>query len=239
MWGMLNFDRRIGVAGLVVALVGVAAPILWPGVTWIFWLCIAVGLLIVATWVNAELFRKIESPNGRVLVTAIVWLLVGAGFVFLLRRSIDSHSKDQAGSHPTHSPSSGSPVSPPSAGGSGSSTSASTYAAPRQTPATPKLSLPQNPQRPTRPSRPPATNLANGGNSAPTPSPAGGNQINGGIAQGPCGVVQMGGVGNTANTTCTPPERHLESAERDAIVQAGYWTLARRAQHENPRNRRC
>jgi hypothetical protein len=88
----MSLGDRLGVWGLIVALLGIAASILWPDKKWIGWLCLTAAVSLLAMWLWFEF--RLQIPNfyqkyptkstltvfmvGGVLA-ASVWLLVMKG----------------------------------------------------------------------------------------------------------------------------------------------------------------
>jgi hypothetical protein len=46
----MSIDTRIGLAGLIVALIGVAATYLWPDKKLIGWICFSLAALLIIGW---------------------------------------------------------------------------------------------------------------------------------------------------------------------------------------------
>jgi hypothetical protein len=65
----MSLGDRLGSAGLIVALFGIAAMYLWPDKKWIGWLCLVVAALLCVYWL------RIELNSTRVFFTATrTWL---------------------------------------------------------------------------------------------------------------------------------------------------------------------
>jgi hypothetical protein len=79
--GMLSGDLVLGIAGLIVALLALAAPYLWPKQKWIGW----VALLFVAFLIGASACSAFGSFIGGTLAGLIV-LAVGAIWFWLSSR---------------------------------------------------------------------------------------------------------------------------------------------------------
>jgi hypothetical protein len=50
----MSFDRRIGLAGLIMAVFAIAAPYLWPNNKWIGWLFFLGMIALGITWFCLE-----------------------------------------------------------------------------------------------------------------------------------------------------------------------------------------
>jgi len=79
--GLDALGARLGVVGAILALLGIAAPYLWPDKKWIGWLCLAVAYLFLMVWVNVEL--KTTRTLGKFAPPAIL-LLGAAGIAYLI-----------------------------------------------------------------------------------------------------------------------------------------------------------
>src|SRR5260370_14470612 len=67
---IMSLGDRLGIAGLVVALLGIGITILWPEKKWVGWLCLGVAGLLILLWVLAEfrvlldIIRRYPKPIG-------------------------------------------------------------------------------------------------------------------------------------------------------------------------------
>src|SRR2546430_3092247 len=79
--GRMSFSLgdRLGLAGVVLALAGIAVPILWPEKKWIGWLSLASAMVLIGAWVWMECAPWILgfSRNHRLISTLIVFLFCG------------------------------------------------------------------------------------------------------------------------------------------------------------------
>lgn len=57
----ISTDRRLGIAGLLVAAFGIAITILWPNIRWLGWIFLLFGVLGAFVWIFAEI--KIRSER--------------------------------------------------------------------------------------------------------------------------------------------------------------------------------
>jgi hypothetical protein len=58
----MSFDRRLGLSGLIVGLVGISAFYLWPDKRWIGWACLLAAVVLVLVWFVLELRKSEEEP---------------------------------------------------------------------------------------------------------------------------------------------------------------------------------
>jgi hypothetical protein len=64
----MEFGDRLGLAGLIMALIGTAVTILWPTKRWIGWTCLLIALGLVGTWGWLEIVSprpKVELKRGQ------------------------------------------------------------------------------------------------------------------------------------------------------------------------------
>lgn len=54
---------RLGIAGLILALIGIGIAVLWPTVRWIGWLAIIAAIVLCVRWALLEFERPKESPS--------------------------------------------------------------------------------------------------------------------------------------------------------------------------------
>jgi hypothetical protein len=59
----MSVDGRVGLAGLIVALLGIAAFYLWPDKKWIGWLALSGAAAFILVWAWLELHPKKERPH--------------------------------------------------------------------------------------------------------------------------------------------------------------------------------
>ena len=93
----MSLGDRLGIAGLVVALLGIGITILWPEKKWVGWLCLGVAGLLILLWVLAEfrvlldIIRRYPKPIG---ATA---LIIGMSIfgIFAWRKWISNPSVPQ------------------------------------------------------------------------------------------------------------------------------------------------
>ena len=73
---------RLGILGLIVALLGLAATYLWPQTKWIGWSCLGLGVAIIGVWI----FLEIKNRRDTCVATAssdVVARLYATGWVQL------------------------------------------------------------------------------------------------------------------------------------------------------------
>ena len=71
----MSFDSRIGLAGLLMALIGVAVAYLWPDKKWIGWACFCMAGILVIGWLTLEMRYYLRDSRSS------FWLSVGLGCV--------------------------------------------------------------------------------------------------------------------------------------------------------------
>jgi hypothetical protein len=84
----MSFDRRLGLSGLIVGLIGIPAFYLWPDKKWIGWVCLLAAVVLVLVWFVLEL-RKSEATYTRDLPRhgeTTVLTLHASSFIELIRR---------------------------------------------------------------------------------------------------------------------------------------------------------
>jgi hypothetical protein len=67
----MSTGNRIGIAGLVGTLFGVAAFYVWPNNRWIGWVCLAIALLLLVAWAYRELTGR--TPSANLLTLEPLW----------------------------------------------------------------------------------------------------------------------------------------------------------------------
>src|SRR5882762_4180523 len=73
----MSWGSRLGLAGLIVALGGIAAFYLWPDRKWIGWFCLIFAVLLVLAWMYLELSALRLNGNAVFIWAVIVMLSVG------------------------------------------------------------------------------------------------------------------------------------------------------------------
>ena len=86
----LGFDSRIGLAGLVVGVIGIAIAILWPDKKWIGWLFLIVGAGILLYWGVIELRHSISSTRASLIISIAFGSLLGGVAAYLVWQSASS-----------------------------------------------------------------------------------------------------------------------------------------------------
>jgi hypothetical protein len=71
----MSFDSRIGLAGLLMALIGVAVAYLWPDKKWIGWTCCCLAGLLIIGWSTLEIRSYLKASQFS------MWLSVGIGAI--------------------------------------------------------------------------------------------------------------------------------------------------------------
>jgi hypothetical protein len=59
----VSIDRRIGLAGIIVAFFGIAAFYLWPDKKWIGWTSLIGAVCLVLAWIVAEFYKTPENVD--------------------------------------------------------------------------------------------------------------------------------------------------------------------------------
>jgi hypothetical protein len=59
----MSWGSRLGLAGLIVALLGIAAFYLWPEKKWIGWLCVALAFILGVVWLWLEMKKEEDEPT--------------------------------------------------------------------------------------------------------------------------------------------------------------------------------
>ncbi len=72
----MSFGDRLGLAGLIVALLAIAAFYLWPDKKWIGWPCLALAVILSLAWVGFEFQEQLGrfyggSPFGSTLIVGV------------------------------------------------------------------------------------------------------------------------------------------------------------------------
>lgn len=72
----MSFGDRLGLAGLIVGLLAIAAFYLWPDKKWIGWLCLIAAVILSLAWVELEFQEQLArfyggSPFGSTLIVSI------------------------------------------------------------------------------------------------------------------------------------------------------------------------
>ncbi len=62
----MSFGDRLGLAGLIVALLAIAAFYLWPDKKWIGWPCLALAVILSLAWVGFEFQEQLGRFYGAV-----------------------------------------------------------------------------------------------------------------------------------------------------------------------------
>jgi hypothetical protein len=70
----MSIGDRLGIAGVIVALIGIATIYLWPDKKWICWLALVLAACLVLIWVALE----IKQTFGAVHISLIAFLAIGA-----------------------------------------------------------------------------------------------------------------------------------------------------------------
>lgn len=160
----MSLGDRLGIAGLIVGVIAIAVPFLWPTKKWIGKLSLAVAGALVVGWGVLEYWAKPEMQPAQSASTAQASTSTPAS----------AATADQPTVHLAPEPSGS------SAGTSGKKTIQST--------------------------------AVSHGNQSPSV---------GTIAQGPCAVLQIGGVGNQATGgSCEPPSRVLTGVQDEVLKSA-------------------
>ena len=91
----LGFDRRLGIAGLFMGLVGIAASILWPDEKWIGWICLFVATCLLLYWAAIEIRQRFGRGRITFLATIGLVCVVGGGMAALFWRSLNRDHKPE------------------------------------------------------------------------------------------------------------------------------------------------
>ena len=75
----LDFDSRLGLAGLIMALFGIAATYLWPDKKWIGWSCLVVAVALVMYWGVTEIKQWLRGSTASFVISICIGAILGAG----------------------------------------------------------------------------------------------------------------------------------------------------------------
>jgi hypothetical protein len=81
---------RLGFAGLLVAVIGVALVYLWPDKRWIGWLCLGIAAILAASWGTLEIREKFGSSAASFWISILVGAIFGGGAAGLIWQSVTS-----------------------------------------------------------------------------------------------------------------------------------------------------
>jgi len=101
----MSFSDRLGLAGVVLALIALAATYLWPDKKWIGWVALFCAVALLFTWGWLELGT--ELPRLRLqypIKSTIVVFIVGGCLAVALWMLLQSTHKDQTKGFPVESP---------------------------------------------------------------------------------------------------------------------------------------
>jgi hypothetical protein len=79
----LGFDRRIGIAGLILSPIGIGITILFPDARWLGWLFLLLGAVGLVFWLVAETRAKLRNSLSSNFLSASIVILVLGGLGLL------------------------------------------------------------------------------------------------------------------------------------------------------------
>ncbi|MGA2716909.1 MAG: hypothetical protein ABSG41_27800 [Bryobacteraceae bacterium] len=74
----MSIGDRAGIAGLIMAFIGIALPLLFPDKKWIGWVCFGVGALLGIAWLVFELKNALGGTRASLVLTICGGALIGA-----------------------------------------------------------------------------------------------------------------------------------------------------------------
>jgi hypothetical protein len=95
----LGFDSRIGLAGLALALFGIAANYLWPDKKWIGWICMVLAAILLLYWGILEISQYFGTGRVSLVASIVLGCILGGGIATLIWFSATSE-KSEAGAIP-------------------------------------------------------------------------------------------------------------------------------------------
>jgi len=86
----MSLGDRLGFAGLLVAVIGVALVYLWPDKRWIGWLSLGIAAILAAGWATLEIREKFGSTSASFWGSVLIGAIFGGGAAGLIWQSITS-----------------------------------------------------------------------------------------------------------------------------------------------------
>jgi hypothetical protein len=80
----LSLGDRLGIAGLIMALLGIAAAYIWPDKKWIGWVCLFLAAGLFLFWGVAELKQQVRGATASLVISICIGCIVGGGVAAIL-----------------------------------------------------------------------------------------------------------------------------------------------------------
>src|SRR5437588_12225149 len=73
----MSFGDRVGIAGLAMALIGIAVAILWPDKKWIGYVALGLSVVLVTGWIVFEVKERLGTGWGSLGLSIIAGAIFG------------------------------------------------------------------------------------------------------------------------------------------------------------------
>ena len=96
----MTLGDRLGIAGLVVALIGISTVYLFPEKKWIGWFSLILAGCLLLGWGVMEVTPALGSGRASLITSVIAGALIGAGLAAIIWFSVSSPTKPETSSIP-------------------------------------------------------------------------------------------------------------------------------------------